>query len=357
MLAKGLAPTRSRARDLIKRGVVLVGGKVETRAGLGLPPGAEIARGGGLERLCLARRAEAGGGARRIRLRSARAGGARYRRLDRRLHADAAAARRAAASMRSMSAAASFTPTLPATRASSTWKTPMRGGWIAPLVPEPPGAITADVSFISLAKAMPAALALAAPGAWLVALVKPQFEVGREGVGKGGIVRSEALRRQALDEVAGVFRARSRAGAWRAPSRRRSRASPAMSNFCWARAMRLELTIDRLGAQGDGIADTPDGPVYVPFTLPGERVTADVEKGRGAVARTPDPLAGTRRADLPPFRRLRRLRAAASGTGRLSGVEAPARRGSPAPGGHRRGGRAGARLRTAYAGGARHSQR
>ena len=56
-------------------------------------------------------------------------------------------------------------------------------------MPEPVAAIVADVSFISLTKALPARLALAAPGAWLVALIKPQFEVGRGGVGKGGIVR------------------------------------------------------------------------------------------------------------------------------------------------------------------------
>jgi 23S rRNA (cytidine1920-2'-O)/16S rRNA (cytidine1409-2'-O)-methyltransferase len=49
--------------------------------------------------------------------------------------------------------------------------------------------ITADVSFISLEKALPAALALAKPGAVLVALIKPQFEAGRAAVGKGGIVR------------------------------------------------------------------------------------------------------------------------------------------------------------------------
>ena len=45
--------------------------------------------------------------------------------------------------------------------------------------------------------------------------------------------------------------------------------------------MRLELTVSRLGAQGDGVAETDEGPVFVPFTLPGERVVADVEKGRG----------------------------------------------------------------------------
>lgn len=55
-------------------------------------------------------------------------------------------------------------------------------------IPGPPQAIAADVSFISLKLALPNALALAAPGAWLVALFKPQFEVGRHNIGKGGIV-------------------------------------------------------------------------------------------------------------------------------------------------------------------------
>jgi 23S rRNA (cytidine1920-2'-O)/16S rRNA (cytidine1409-2'-O)-methyltransferase len=53
--------------------------------------------------------------------------------------------------------------------------------------------IVADLSFIPLGKALPPALGLARPGAVLVALVKPQFEVGRAGVGKGGIVRDPAL--------------------------------------------------------------------------------------------------------------------------------------------------------------------
>ena len=69
------------------------------------------------------------------------------------------------------------------------------------LVPHAIGAIVADVSFISLTKTLPAALARAAPGCWLIALVKPQFEVGPEGVGKGGIVRDPALRERALADV------------------------------------------------------------------------------------------------------------------------------------------------------------
>jgi 23S rRNA (cytidine1920-2'-O)/16S rRNA (cytidine1409-2'-O)-methyltransferase len=72
----------------------------------------------------------------------------------------------------------------------------------AVVIPQPPGLIVSDVSFIGLAKALPAALALAAPGADLVCLVKPQFEVGREHVGKGGVVKDEEARQRALGEVA-----------------------------------------------------------------------------------------------------------------------------------------------------------
>jgi len=69
------------------------------------------------------------------------------------------------------------------------------------IVKEAVGAIVADVSFISLTLALPAALALAAPDAWLIALVKPQFEAGRQAVGKGGVVRSEAAREKAVTRV------------------------------------------------------------------------------------------------------------------------------------------------------------
>jgi 23S rRNA (cytidine1920-2'-O)/16S rRNA (cytidine1409-2'-O)-methyltransferase len=62
----------------------------------------------------------------------------------------------------------------------------------AGLVP-PVDWIVADVSFISLEKALPAALALAKPGAVLVALIKPQFEAGPGAAGKGGIVRDPGV--------------------------------------------------------------------------------------------------------------------------------------------------------------------
>ena len=68
-------------------------------------------------------------------------------------------------------------------------------------LPEPPQAIVADLSFISLKLALPPALALAAPDAWLVALVKPQFEVGKAHIGKGGIVRDEAVQDAVLADI------------------------------------------------------------------------------------------------------------------------------------------------------------
>lgn len=69
------------------------------------------------------------------------------------------------------------------------------------LIPQAPALVVSDVSFISLEKALPAALALAAPGADLVALVKPQFEVGPGRVGKGGTVTDEPARLAALEAV------------------------------------------------------------------------------------------------------------------------------------------------------------
>ena len=72
----------------------------------------------------------------------------------------------------------------------------------ADLIPVPPELIVCDASFIGLDKALPAALALAAPGADLIALVKPQFEVGPARVGKGGVVKDETARQDALEGVA-----------------------------------------------------------------------------------------------------------------------------------------------------------
>ncbi len=72
----------------------------------------------------------------------------------------------------------------------------------------PPDWITADVSFISLRLALPPALALAAPGAHLVALVKPQFEAGPEHVRKG-IVRAPAVHARVCGEIATFLAAKN----------------------------------------------------------------------------------------------------------------------------------------------------
>lgn len=68
-------------------------------------------------------------------------------------------------------------------------------------IPEPIDIIVCDASFISLAKVLERPLTFARPGAALVALIKPQFEAGREEVGKGGVVRDPEIHQRVCDEV------------------------------------------------------------------------------------------------------------------------------------------------------------
>nr|HMS45932.1 SAM-dependent methyltransferase [Alphaproteobacteria bacterium] len=68
-------------------------------------------------------------------------------------------------------------------------------------LPEPPEVVTCDASFISLKQVLPAALSLSSVNAWLVALIKPQFEVGKNLVGKGGIVREPLLHQQVCQDI------------------------------------------------------------------------------------------------------------------------------------------------------------
>ncbi|ADZ71726.1 TlyA family RNA methyltransferase [Polymorphum gilvum] len=184
----GLAPSRARARDAILRGTVTVDGRIADKPGLAVGPSAAIAiddpaRGyvsraalkllAGLDqfgvdpadRVCLDIGASTGGftqvllerGAERVhaidvghgQMDEAVAGNPRVRRRD-------------GLNARALSA--------------------------ADLDGDAPQLIVSDVSFISLRLALPPALALAAPGAEAVVLVKPQFEVGRDGIGKGGLV-------------------------------------------------------------------------------------------------------------------------------------------------------------------------
>ncbi len=200
LVERGLVPTRSRARDLIKYGKVRVDARVCTKAGaevgleqvLALEPGSigGVSRGGtkliaaldafGLDpegRIALDVGASTGGFTEVLLDRGAKtvyAVDVGHDQLHARLQSDPRVVSLQGCDARTLTPA---------------------------LIPETVTAIVADVSFISLAKALSAALALAARGAWLAALIKPQFEVGPALVGKGGIVRDETARAAAVDDV------------------------------------------------------------------------------------------------------------------------------------------------------------
>ena len=76
-------------------------------------------------------------------------------------------------------------------------------------IPESPDIVVCDASFISLTAVLPASLALAAPGAWLIALIKPQFEAGKGVIGKGGVVRDPDLHRDICKRIAAWLAAQS----------------------------------------------------------------------------------------------------------------------------------------------------
>ena len=68
-------------------------------------------------------------------------------------------------------------------------------------IPEAPSLVVCDASFIGLEIVLPTPLSLAAAGAHLIALIKPQFEVGRERVGKGGVIRDPALHEEVCHRI------------------------------------------------------------------------------------------------------------------------------------------------------------
>jgi 23S rRNA (cytidine1920-2'-O)/16S rRNA (cytidine1409-2'-O)-methyltransferase len=74
-------------------------------------------------------------------------------------------------------------------------------------LPNPVDIVTIDVSFISLRHILPVVLPLLAPGGDVIALVKPQFEAGRGEVGKGGLVRDAAVQARVVDEIRAAARA------------------------------------------------------------------------------------------------------------------------------------------------------
>jgi len=200
LVERGLAGSRARAQDLIRRGLVTVAGTVETKAGATVMPGADVQVTAGADHhvsrgalkltaalnhfqflvpgvVALDVGASTGGFTQVLLER----GAARVYAVDvghGQLHA------RLAQDPRVVSFERCDARSLDRTR-----------------IADPVGAIVADISFISLTKALPAALALAAERAWLVALIKPQFEAGRAAVGRGGIVRDAEDRARAVAEV------------------------------------------------------------------------------------------------------------------------------------------------------------
>jgi 23S rRNA (cytidine1920-2'-O)/16S rRNA (cytidine1409-2'-O)-methyltransferase len=103
-------------------------------------------------------------------------------------------------------------------------------------VGEPVELITFDLSFISVAKVLPQVAPLAKPGAEMLILVKPQFELERKDVGKGGIVRDAALHRKAIERV----RAAAEQAGWRVLGERASRITGADGNQEFFLHARLE---------------------------------------------------------------------------------------------------------------------
>ena len=75
-----------------------------------------------------------------------------------------------------------------------------------PMLGEKCGAAVADLSFISLRLVLPALASVLEPRAWCAALVKPQFEAGRDEVGKGGVVRDPEVHERVVEDVQGALR-------------------------------------------------------------------------------------------------------------------------------------------------------
>ena len=143
-----------------------------------------------------------------------------------------------------------------------------------------PEAIVIDVSFISQTLALPVVLPLAARPAWLVSLVKPQFEVGRDKLAKGRS-RTPPTSRPLAPPCAPA--SRGSVGEASALSPRRSPAETARANSSMQRGMsevRRELTIASLNARGEGVAS--DGTV-APLALPGETVVIEADGERARV--------------------------------------------------------------------------
>jgi 23S rRNA (cytidine1920-2'-O)/16S rRNA (cytidine1409-2'-O)-methyltransferase len=198
LVERGLAPTREKARALILAGDVLVGGQVEARAGALVTPGTDVqvakparfvSRGGekldhALDRfdidvsgrVAMDVGASTGGFTDCLLQRGAAkvyAVDVGYGQLDARLRDDERVVVMERTNIRDLTS-----------------------------LPERPALATVDASFISLTKVLPAVIALVAPGADIVALVKPQFEADRGEVDRRGVVRDPLVRAATVGRVA-----------------------------------------------------------------------------------------------------------------------------------------------------------
>jgi 23S rRNA (cytidine1920-2'-O)/16S rRNA (cytidine1409-2'-O)-methyltransferase len=200
LVERSLVTTRSRARDLIKRGCVMLSGEVAQKAGQAVTPADEIAVADGANPYV------------------SRAG----LKLDAALDAFGFSADGCTA-LDIGASTGGFSDVLLQGGARRVYAVDVGHGQIHPTiagdarvvnlertdarsltrdrVPDPIDAIVSDVSFISLTKALGPALGLAAPGCWLVALIKPQFELDPSALGKGGIVKSAADHDRAIAKV------------------------------------------------------------------------------------------------------------------------------------------------------------
>lgn len=193
LVARGLFASRSRARDAIERGTITVSGKVETKPGRVVEQGADIAvddpARGYVSRSALKLVAAldhfsidpSGCDALDV---GASTGGFTQVLLER----GAAAVTAIDVGRDQLHESLRADP-----RVRSIEGLNARDLTIEHLDAVTPQIVVADVSFISLKLALPPALALAAPGAATALLVKPQFEAGREAIGKGGLLRDPSL--------------------------------------------------------------------------------------------------------------------------------------------------------------------
>ena len=200
LVERGLAESRHKAQAMILAGEVEVDGKRADKAGLHTASDGADRSSQPLAEIRQPRRLQAGRRARGFSHGSGRQSLPRCGRFERRLHGLPAAEWGGARLRRGREHGPIEPGSCGKTRACCAIKKNARELRAADL-PEPVDLVVADVSFISVKKILPGAVNCAKPGAEFLILIKPQFELEREDVGKGGIVREKELHQKAIDSV------------------------------------------------------------------------------------------------------------------------------------------------------------